>query len=59
MRNWRLRGINHEGAQSVKTAERLGLLRKEVQAFLFSRRRAISFQLLYLADSRGLTAKGL
>ena len=26
LRDWRLRGINHEGVQSVKTAERLGLL---------------------------------
>ncbi len=35
MHNWRLSGINHEGVQSVnKTAERLGLLNKEVQAFL-------------------------
>ena len=29
------RGIDHEEAQSNKTAERLGLLKMEVQAFLF------------------------
>jgi hypothetical protein len=28
------RGIDHEGVQSIKTAERLGLLDTEVQAFL-------------------------
>jgi hypothetical protein len=33
LRDWRQRGIDHEGVQSVKTAERLGLLREEVQAF--------------------------
>jgi hypothetical protein len=45
LRNWRLRGIDHEGAQSAKKAERLGLLSKEVQAFLLSRLSAISVQL--------------
>jgi len=33
LRDWRQRGIDHEGVQSVKTAERLGLLIEEVQAF--------------------------
>jgi hypothetical protein len=33
LRDWRQRGIDHEGVQSVKTAERLGLLKGEVQAF--------------------------
>jgi len=33
LRDWRQRGIDHEGVQSIKTAERLGLLIEEVQAF--------------------------
>jgi len=35
------RGIDHEEAQSIKTAERLGLLIQEVQAFLLMLRRWI------------------
>ena len=31
------RGIDHEEVQSIKTAERLGLLAIEVQAFLLSK----------------------
>ena len=33
-RDWRLRGGNRRGAQILKVAERLGLLIREVQAFL-------------------------
>ena len=39
LRDWRQRGIDHEGAQSIKTAERLGLLTIEVQVFLWIPRR--------------------
>jgi hypothetical protein len=39
LRDWRQRGIDHEGVQSVKTAERLGLLIQEVQAFFMMQRR--------------------
>jgi len=47
LRDWRLRGINHEGVQSVKMAERLGLLIKRGSGFFVSRLSAISvsFQL--------------
>jgi len=43
LRDWRQRGIDHEGVQSIKTAERLGLLTMEVQAFLWIMRRRNSF----------------
>jgi hypothetical protein len=39
LRDWRQRGIDHEGVQSIKTAERLGHLTIEVQAFLWTMRR--------------------
>jgi hypothetical protein len=41
LRDWRQRGIDHEEVQSIKTAERLGLLKKEVQAFFWQQRRRI------------------
>ncbi len=34
-RDWRLRGGNRKGVQILKVAERLGLLIREVQAFLW------------------------
>ena len=34
-RDWRLRGGNRKGMQILKVAERLGLLIREVQAFLW------------------------
>jgi hypothetical protein len=43
LRDWRQRGIDHEGVQSIKTAERLGLLTMEVQAFLWMMRRQVVF----------------
>ena len=48
-----LRGINHEGVQNAKTAERLGLLSVGAQAFycLDYQPSAFSIQLLDLADS--------
>ena len=44
------RGINHEGVQSVNTAERLGLLHKEVQAFLFMATQSNSCNFAYRAS---------
>jgi len=42
LRDWRQRGIDHEGVQSIKTAERLGLLTIEVQVFLWTTRRKLT-----------------
>jgi len=47
LRDWRQRGIDHEGAQSIKTAERLGLLKIEVQAFLWITRREFTADAIF------------